>query len=80
MPQTHSESTTKPSGKRKIMVTLPNMNIASVDFSNRDKFKHAKMPNIGHGSMTASEAQKARSGKLTGVASSGSIAGKELTS
>ena len=49
------------------MVTLPNMKIASLDCSKREKPTHAAMPNIGHGSMTASEPKMAHLGKETGT-------------
>ncbi len=47
------------------MVAPPNMIIASLDFSNIDNPMEVAMPNTGHGSMTTSEPQRARSEKTT---------------
>jgi len=66
-PNTHSELTKKPRGRRKIMVTLPNKNIASLDVSKRDQLKHATIPKTGEGSMTMSEPKSADPGKVTGA-------------
>jgi hypothetical protein len=53
----HSELTKSRSGRRKIKVTPPNINTASLDLSKTDKPRHVPTPNIGHGSMTTSEPQ-----------------------
>jgi hypothetical protein len=71
IPNIHSELTKKPRGKRKIIVTLPNRNMTSLDVSKRDKPKQAAIPKTGQGSITRSEPKSAQLGKVTGASLSG---------